>query len=286
MAFIARSADQTHSPATPAAMPIDLKEGTLSVKVRINDSEPLTFKIDTGFGITVIRPDVAEALKLERTGHMTIIGIAGNEEAATFGGAVFDFGGVSYSPRRVAAVPSEGRRRGRRRDGFLGVGFFRRFVVEIDPKARVMRLHEPESFEYAGKGEIIPLEFEKDTPIIDASISVPDREPIKARFEIDTGCTDCLCLGHDFVVANKIAEAFQTVETSAQVGVGGRARVHSVELRRLQMGEMTVDKPTANLFLDGSPVDAPQAGHIGMLSLQNFKVIFDYRRKRMILERL
>jgi hypothetical protein len=31
-------------------------------------------------------------------------------------------------------------------------------------------------------------------------------------------------------------------------------------------------------------VDAPQAGHIGWELLQRFKVIFDYPRRRMILE--
>jgi hypothetical protein len=266
-------------------VPIDLKGGTLSVRVRINGSNPLVFKIDTGFGITAIRPDVAESLKLQRSGHLTISGIAGNEEAVTYGGAVFDFGGLSYSPRRVAAVPSEGRRRGRRRDGLIGAGFFRRFVVEIDAQAGVMRLYQPESYDYAGKGEVIPLEFTADTPIVNASISLSGGEPIRGRFEIDSGCDDYLCLGHDFVTAHRIEEAFPGAETSARVGVGGSARIHRVELSRLQLGEATVDKPTANLFLDGSPVDPPLAGHIGMSSLQRFKVIFDYSRKRMILEK-
>ncbi len=281
-----KTAEQTGSNTKPARVPIDLKTGTVSVKVRINNSEPLTFKLDTGFGITVIRPDVAQTLNLKPAGHMTINGIAGHEEATTYGGVGFDFGGVTYSPRRVAAVPSEGRRRGRRRDGILGAGFFRRFVVEIDPREGVMSLHQPDSFQYEGKGEIIPLEFTADTPIVSASISVPGGEPIRARFEIDSGCDDCLCLGNDFVAANKIEDHYPSVQAGARVGVGGSTKIHRVELYQLHMGGMTVEKPAANLFLEGSPVDAPLAGHIGMASLQHFRVIFDYARKRMILEKL
>ena len=91
--------------------------------------------------------------------------IAGEEKADTYGGAVFDFSGMSYSPRRVAVLASEARRRGPRRDAILGAGFFRRFVVEVDVGKGRMRLSEPVSFSYTGKGEVLALDFKKDTPI-------------------------------------------------------------------------------------------------------------------------
>ncbi|MBK7997890.1 MAG: hypothetical protein IPK15_03955 [Verrucomicrobia bacterium] len=48
---------------------------------------------------------------------------------------------------------------------------------------------------------------------------------------------------------------------------------------------MLIEQPAASFFLEGSPVDAPLAGHIGWEVLKDFRVTFDYSRKRMILER-
>src|SRR5438477_13055755 len=74
-------------------VPIRVRHGDLLVETRINGSQPLTFKLDTGFGITTINPDLVESLNLKRVGQMTILGIAGEEKAGTYSGAAFDFGG-------------------------------------------------------------------------------------------------------------------------------------------------------------------------------------------------
>src|SRR5205823_374630 len=116
---------QTNLPAMHVELPIKVRHGDLLVETRINGSQPLTFKLDTGFGITTINPDLVESLNLKRVGQMTILGIAGEEKAGTYSGAAFDFDGMLYQPRRVAALPSEARRRWRNRDGILGASFFR-----------------------------------------------------------------------------------------------------------------------------------------------------------------
>jgi hypothetical protein len=43
---------------------------------------------------------------------------------------------------------------------------------------------------------------------------------------------------------------------------------------------------SANFFAEGSPAGEGLAGHIGLGVLREFKVIFDYSRRRMILEPL
>src|ERR1041385_4929825 len=143
-------------------VPVRLQQGDLLVGVRVNDSDPKTFKLDTGFGITTISPNLADSLQLERVGGLTIDGIAGEERAETYRGAVFDLGGMNFRPRRVAALPSERQSRQKTRDGIFGADFFRRFVVEIDVANRRMRLHEPSSFVHNGPGEVIPLQFRRD----------------------------------------------------------------------------------------------------------------------------
>src|SRR5260370_21521219 len=100
-----RAEAQTNLPPVAVEIPIRIHQGELLVETRVNGSEPLTFKLDTGFGITTIHPDLVQSLKVTRSGHTTIIGIAGEEEAETYSGAVFDFGGVENLPPRVARCP-------------------------------------------------------------------------------------------------------------------------------------------------------------------------------------
>lgn len=278
--FRAQSADDTNM--NPITIPIDSAHGRVMISAKVNGSKPLSFLLDTGYGINTIHPGLVETLGLKRAGQVTIVGIAGDEKAPTYGGAVFDFGGASYSPRRVASLPSEAETR-HRRDGILGAGFFRRFVVEIDSEKNELTLRDPGSFHYEGKGEIIPLEFESDTPIIAAAILSPSNSVVRARFEIDTGCDDSLCLGRDFVETNHLAGDGE-FSSGVKRGVGGGARIRHGSVPELRLGRFTLEKPSANFFTDGSPAGQGLAGHIGMDALRKYKVIFDYSRKRMILE--
>ena len=254
------------------------------VPATLNGSNGLSFLLDTGYGITMIHPDLAGPLQLRRIGEITIAGIAGDEKAPTFEGAVFDIGGVKYGPRRVASLGSEGNRR-RRRDGILGSGVFRQFVVEIDFAGKQLSLYTPSNFVYAGKGEIVPLRFRRGgtTPIINASVPGTNDALVSGEYEIDTGCDSSVCLGHDFIVANHLLAETET-RAGGKFGVGGGAQTRSGHLPRLQIGQMKVEKPDVDFFIEGSPVDKPLAGHIGIGALKHFKVIFDYSRRQMILE--
>ena len=283
MLLAPHSMPSAESPAKAAGirLPIEFRRGSLHVPTSVNGSNSLSFKLDTGFGVTTIHPDLVEKLQLKRAGSITIVGIAGEEKAATYEGARFDFGGADYSPRRVTVLPSEAQSR-RRRDGILGAGFFRRFVVEIDSANRTMTLYDPKDFQYTGKGEVLPLEFRRDTPIVEAAINFTNRESVRAKFEIDSGCDGELCLGHDFVERNKLDD--DSGHASSRSGVGGSVDTRHGKLPQFQLGKATLDHLPASFFSEGSPAGEGLAGHIGMGTLRQFKVIFDYSRKQMILE--
>ena len=267
---------------SPATIPFEFTRGHIMVAARVNGSPPLSFMLDTGYSLTMLNPEHVEPLNLKPVGKVTIVGIVGEEDANLFAGATFDLTGATYAPRRIASLPSD--RGKRKRDGILGSGFFKRFVVEIDPRAKTIQLHEPKSFAYSGPGEILALQFRKDTPIVEALINVPGRPAIRGLFEVDSGCDDGLCCGHDFVVEHRLDEFAGPTQGGARQGVGGGTRIQHGHLPQLQLGRLTIKKPSANFFQLGSPADRGLAGHIGIEVLRQFKVIFDYSRQRLILE--
>ena len=106
------------------------------------------------------------------------------------------------------------------------------------------------------------------------------------RFEIDTGCDGGLCLGSDFVEANRLLESTGKTDSSGRRGLGGGARTRIGHVPKFRLGSQVIERPLTNFFLEGSPVDDGLAGHVGMEVLRRFRVIFDYSRERMILERI
>ena len=265
-----------------ATIPVSVMRSRIMVPVSLNGSNGLSFMLDTGFSLTMVNPALTGPLQLRRAGEITIAGIAGDEKAVTYEGAIFGIGGVTYQPRRVAALSSESNHR-RRRDGILGSGLFRQFVVELDSLTPQLRLYAPANYAYEGRGEVLPLRFASTTPVIKATIYRTNGTAVQAEFEIDTGCDSGLCLGHDFIKTHQLLNQADTRE-GGKYGVGGGTETRTGHLPQLQMGHLKIDRPQTDFFLEGSPVDQKFAGHIGMGVLKHFKVIFDYSRKQMILE--
>lgn len=270
-----------HAATNVAVIPIEYRRGHVMVPVRLG-ANAYSFLLDTGYGVTMFRADYAESLQLRRAGRITIVGIAGEEPADMFEGPSFQIGSMEWKPRRVAALPTE-QGKSRRRDGILGSSFFRSFVVEIDPRAKSMTLHRPGEYSYTGSGDVIPIRFQGTTPIVDGVVVLTNGVEMGTEFEIDTGCTGGLCIGKHFVEEHQLASAGRESERR---GVGGGARTRRGSIPELRLGAVTIRKPSADFFLEGSPVDPPLAGHIGAEILRPFKVVFDYSRRRMMLERV
>jgi predicted aspartyl protease len=265
-----------------AVLSFDSDWSRVFLSAMVNGTGPHRFLVDTGYGLTMVQPELVDELNPPRAGRVDIIGIAGRETATMYRDVAFEFGLLAYRPRRVAALPSDrGRRRGRQ--GVLGSGFFREFVVVIDFPASEVRLFEPDKFNYSGPGEIIPLRFEDKIPVIDTWLESPDGARVKAAFELDTGCDGDLCLGRRFIAEHKWVQSEERRDATRR-GVGGSTRTETSDIPCLMIGTNRWTNVPANLFLENDLVEEGYAGHIGCAVLRPFKVIFDYSRERLILE--
>ncbi len=269
--------------AVVASLPFEIRRGHVMIQAQLNDTDAQSFMLDTGYGVTLLPPGQAEALSLRRAGRITIVGIAGEEQAGMFEGPEFDFGGLRWKPRRVAAFPTDDSSR-RSSHGILGSGFFKKYVVEIDPRTKRVTLRLPENFRYDGDGEVVPLSFKDTTPIIEAWFVGASGEQVAARLELDLGCDSCLCLGREFSEKHSLLPS-DARSSGTRSGVGGSTKTQQGRTPDLRIGKLTFSQPRANFFLDGSPVDAPLAGHIGYELLRDYRLILDYSRSRLIVER-
>jgi predicted aspartyl protease len=264
-------------------LPFEVKRGHIIIPALLNITNKVSLMVDTGYEMTMIQSALAQKLGLKPLRQMTIVGIAGEEQADVFESVNFTFGAVTYSPRRVAALQAQRATRGW--DGILGSGLFRRFVVEIHPSEKKLALIDPPSFVSDPEATALPIQIRRGTPSVDAEIIVAGEKAIPGRFEIDTGCDGDLCLGHDFVEANRIKESAGATKSSGRRGVGGGAGTVSATLAEFRLGSLHLAKPEAELFTIGSPAERGMAGHIGWGILSKCESIaFDYQRNQLLIK--
>src|SRR5205085_9914592 len=74
-------------------IPINTSRDHVMVPVSLNGSNGFSFMLDTGFSYTMIHPDLTTLPGFRRAGEITVIGIAGEERAPTYEGAILNLSG-------------------------------------------------------------------------------------------------------------------------------------------------------------------------------------------------
>jgi len=286
-----QTAPPTHFASGTSALriPFELSSNVIFLQVRVNNSQPLWFVLDTGASLTIIDAERAKLSGIK-------FSIVGKAEGA--GGSPVDAGlakdisfslpGLDFQARQtgIISLSDLNRYTGRTVDGVLGHNFFSRFVVEIDYATRLINLYDPKSFQYSGSGESVPIELKDSGAAVRARLALAGRAPIDGNFRIDTGGSHALILHTPFVKAQNILQSVPKTIAAPAAGVGGETAVRLGRIQSLQLGRFTLDKPVTSFAQStkGALANKDLTGNIGGGILRRFKVIFDYQNKRMILE--
>ena len=266
-------------------IPFELYMNLIFLQVRVNDSKTLWFNLDTGLQTTIFDSKQAEelGLKLEDKTQVKVPG--GTLELAFANGVSFGLPGVELSNQRVRTLPLTVFTPvlGRPIHGTIGHDLFSRFVVEVDYATRTINLYEPKDYQYSGKGEIVLVSVEKDEPFLQAKILQPGRAPIEAKLKIDTGSVSELGLNGSFAQAVKLVGPTQKIVPQLGVGLGGFTENYITRIGDLQIGRLLIKNPVGGYSKDLTR--GGDAGTIGGEFFRRFKVIFDYSRGRIILEK-
>lgn len=258
------------------AVPMEIHDGHLFVRVRIDGKGPFRMLLDSG-SINVLLPEVARTLKLPAgaTG-------AGNADVAVVRAQQLNIGGVSIGKPAFATIDLKALlRRVEGVDdvaGVIGAEIFRRLPTTIDYDRGQLVLHNPAYFKYAGKGAAVPLSFRGTMPRVRARL-----DGIDGIFDIGTGARGSLLLAAPFVEANDLAARYDAKQiVVAGSGVGGIVRGRLARAGELDIGGVTVQRPVVVLALPGTggaaSTDTAAAGSIGYGILRRLKPTFDYAR--------
>jgi Aspartyl protease len=255
-------------------VPVDLTGSTVLVPGRVNDSGALWFILDTGANSCVLDHKVADQLRLKPASDIQGTGAGrGPVPMRSYPqkDVTFRIASKSVQCDHVLSVDLSNQPSiiGRRVDGILGSDFISQFVVEVDYERRLVRLHDPERFHYRGKGEILPLTFERRIPYVTAEITVSGQPPTPRKLLIDLGSQDAV--DDDLLLKSN----GNLRKVTGGVGLGQTYEVSLGQLALFQLGRFSFKHV---------PSVAPGVALIGGEILRRFHVYFDYKRERMILE--
>lgn len=273
--------------------PIDLayregRGGLVILRGRVNGREDVDFILDTGAPVSVLLDgkrttklgfDTRDAKPLgDPSNPATPVGVvlAGNR---------FDFGPVALDGLTAVIVPESSMPCRERFDevgfgGVVGADLFRKFVVEIDPAAKRVRLHDPKSWQPAAGASVVPIAFRDGHPHVDVKVKLASGAVVTDDMNLDIGMNRALTL-----VAGSHPEIVMPTGGTVRKScfVNGAREERDGEAVDVTLGTKTlrVEAPRYSDFPNA--VGGRRNGSLGVTFFQGQRLTIDYPGRRIIL---
>jgi len=277
--------------AAVVELPFRIHQRWLVVTLTVNGDRPLEFIFDTGAPVTVIVDEALVAgLGLTPTAQVQVAGADGTppQLAPLVTGLTLDGGGARLT--NVPAVFGVAGSAVAGVDGIVGRAILANAVVELDWKARVLRLHPAERFEYIGPGTTLPLTLlPSGHASVPASVTVDEGLTRSVQLVVDTGAGHALSLEPDGATRARFGGG-QVKDTIVGWGANGPIRGDIGRVRALNLGGQVLEDVVTTFPRDGpwTRIGARGGGRVdgnlGIRVLERFRVFFDEPGGRLILE--
>ncbi|MGH9684911.1 MAG: PDZ domain-containing protein [Candidatus Acidiferrales bacterium] len=268
-----------------AEVPAEFVEGLVFLPVRVNGSQPSLFELDSNAPMSSIDPRRAAELGLP---SVPLPSGATASSASEIRSAVITLPGVDVA---IPSLPTASKENfaslvGRAYQGTLGNDFLSRVIVEIDYARQTVRLYDPATYVYSGKGASFPLSFSGSMSLIHAKFSLPGQKTREGDFNIDTALNQSVVFTETFAQSHRlfsshlrtIPDVYQPTDDNKQLLVG--------RIKTFDIGKYPAEEVIAafSQSAPGAQREPKIAGAIGGRFLSRFIVTFDFPHQRLFLE--
>lgn len=271
--------------ATSTTVRIALEADQLLVWASIDGHSPMPFILDTG-GHAILDTVAARSLGLRGVGS----GVSGGAGAGTIALQFTRVRSVRIGnaelidqPFLVIPYPYSFYERGRRTPvaGILGLEWFERFAARIDYAGRTLTLTPLQTFNYRGRGRLVPIRFQEDMPLAQATA-----DGSAGAFGVDTGNSGMLILYGEFLRRTGMLAKYSPGLAVRGQGTGGSNTGRIEMLSSFRIGGHTLTKLVADFtqMKTGSFSSWTEAGDLGITVLSRFAPTFDYASQTLYLD--
>jgi predicted aspartyl protease len=276
-----------------ARIPFELNFYHICVQARINESEPVCLRVDTGAQLSILDMEVAQriGLPLQAT-EIQAAGVGNNALQISSAQDVclrIDGTEMLFPQFLVAPIGADvlTAYTGKATHGILGFDFISRYVMEIDYAGKILTLYDPATYQYRDSDAAIPLVLKNNHPHLEAEIVMPDSQRYPIDLILDTGATPALVLTTPFVDSRRLLDSgIQTLPTLLG-GAGGLAHTVGGYIPQIRFGDIAIEKLYAYFSRskeDGISELLGADGVLGADILRRYKVIVDYSNQQLALE--
>lgn len=267
-------------PGEVDTIPFRIEDGWMRVTASVNGSEPLDLMFDTGADNLVLHPSALEkGCELVFDGSMLNAGMGGTSVRRTSSGNRLELAGLVFEPENVLYIENQNSPC----DGILGFIAFEDKVLELDPDAGVLRLHDALPPEAAGFAQV-PLRQHGTIFTIETGFALEaGRAHGTDWFVVDTGSSASLHLDRAFAARHGL-DALPTIGTSESRGVGpGVLRNRIVLVPELVLGGHALADVPAHVEKPDQAPGVSSGNLLGMQVLQRFHAFLDLERMQAYL---
>ncbi|MCK5058614.1 MAG: aspartyl protease family protein [Candidatus Aminicenantes bacterium] len=271
-------------------IPFELVDDYIYIKVRINNSSPLTFGFDTGVDGTVINSTTANRLGFKPGEQISVKGASGSVTASLIRNKNLRIGHLKINGAILHEISLENIEGGLGRDidGLIGGILLRNYPLKIDFDKKVIEIYSFEHFNYDGRGGTVPFRLAGQAmPLVSAELTFKKEEKITGVFGLDTGFAGAVMLNTPFVKKNRIASKIGHHIKLDFTGISGiKSFCYAGRLKRIQLGKYGFRNVPAMLNQANSGALAWNSsnGILGNAILKKFNIIFNYRKWQLVLE--
>lgn len=276
-------------------LPFRYENGFIVVPVVFEHWFPLNFIFDTGAEHTILsRREITDLLQLEYRRRFTLIGSDLSREfyAYLVSGIDLQAGAILARNRSILVLEEDYLRfedyTGVKIHGILGADFFRRFIVKIDYRRRVISLYDPSSYSSPGAAYVqVAAEFKKSKPYLYPEVVLRQGDTSTLKFLLDTGAALPLLINTDSDPGLVLPE--RVIPSNLGAGLGGflkgyKGRVPVLRMLPFEFSSVVTSYQERYLDqIDSTSLDQ-RNGIIGNEILRRFTVILDYIKEDVYLQ--
>lgn len=267
-------------------IPFSYIEGSfMAVPVTINGSIPQKFIFDTGIGISLISKSLCEKLKCSENGKHTGKRMSGQEVTIPMTSITsLSMGGQELKHVPVGIFDMEALMPGTGIDGFLSLGFFKKFPFTVDYEKQVITFESSESLEkIRSEGVVVQVKPDEQGEAfgIFMPLVLPNNQQISV--EVDTG-SQALILHERYMKSLGVSATDPKVKRK-----DGKDETGHMYSRFFTSLSGSVHLPHSPAMKMNSPEVMFQKiiydGLVGHYFLKQFRVTFDLEKSEMIFRR-
>jgi hypothetical protein len=246
--------------------------------------------LDSGAGASVIIDSRgSRALQLEMGGEISVSGVGTGPDpvARIVPDTAFSIGGVSLAGQSVIFLPLDSipffdDLDDVYFDGVIGAPFFTRFVIEIDHDRKLISFTEPSvaAGQFGDEWQEVALEIQYGAPYMTAQVDAGMSSPVDVKLLVDTGFRGALSLTPS--TDERLQEPLEYFQAIGE-GLSGEVVSQVAMSESLTLAGYSLQHLPVSYAIAGGEDEDGSNGIVGNEVLQQFNLVFDYPRERLLL---